>query len=114
MEKGSSFSKGIFPPPYVWWLAGRLVTLHTRYFLFICPQWVTSTFRPAVGQHGVTGNGGSESPAPTFPRTPRPPPLNNELFAEQGCEQTPCECMREATVTQEIFQMCTPCAPTSL
>lgn len=33
---------------YVWWLAGRLVTLHTRYFLFIWPQWVTSTFRPGA------------------------------------------------------------------
>ena len=31
---------------YVWWLAGRRVTLHTRYFLFICPQCVISTFRP--------------------------------------------------------------------
>lgn len=31
---------------HVWWLAGLLVTLHTRYFLFICPQWVISTFRP--------------------------------------------------------------------
>ena len=31
---------------YVWWLAGRLVTLHTLYFLFICPQWVISTFKP--------------------------------------------------------------------
>lgn len=31
---------------YVWWLAGRRVTLHTRYFLFIWPQCVTSTFKP--------------------------------------------------------------------
>lgn len=31
---------------YVWWLAGRRVTLQTRYFLFIWPQCVTSTFRP--------------------------------------------------------------------
>lgn len=31
---------------YVWWLAGRRVTLQTRYFLFICPQCVISTFRP--------------------------------------------------------------------
>lgn len=45
-ESSSDFSKGIFPLPYVWWLAGRRVTLHTRYFLFICPQWVTSTFKP--------------------------------------------------------------------
>lgn len=35
---------------YVWWLAGRLVTLHTRYFLFICPQCVTSTFKPVNNQ----------------------------------------------------------------
>lgn len=33
-------------PSYVWWLAGLLVTLHTLYFLFICPQWVISTFKP--------------------------------------------------------------------
>lgn len=31
---------------YVWWLAGLLVTLQTRYFRLIVPQWVTSTFRP--------------------------------------------------------------------
>lgn len=31
---------------YVWWLAGLRVTLQTRYFLFICPQCVISTFRP--------------------------------------------------------------------
>lgn len=31
---------------YVWWLAGRRVTLHTLYFLRMVPQWVTSTFRP--------------------------------------------------------------------
>lgn len=31
---------------YVWWLAGRRVTLHTRYFRFIWPQCVTSTFNP--------------------------------------------------------------------
>lgn len=31
---------------HVWWLAGLRVTLHTRYFLFICPQCVISTFRP--------------------------------------------------------------------
>lgn len=35
-----------FDCTYVWWLAGRRVTLHTRYFLFIWPQWVTSTFKP--------------------------------------------------------------------
>ena len=41
---------------HVWWLAGRRVTLHTRYFLLIVPQWVTSTFRPADrdGHHGIT------------------------------------------------------------
>lgn len=33
---------------YVWWLAGRRVTLQTRYFLFICPQCVISTFRPVT------------------------------------------------------------------
>lgn len=38
---------------YVWWLAGRRVTLQTRYFLFICPQCVISTFRP----------GGTEQPS---------------------------------------------------
>lgn len=36
--------------PYVWWLAGRLVTLHTRYFRFICPQCVISTFKPEIGK----------------------------------------------------------------
>lgn len=36
---------------YVWWLAGRRVTLQTRYFLFICPQCVISTFRPGDTEH---------------------------------------------------------------
>lgn len=78
-ENSSDFSKGIFPPPYVWWLAGRLVTLHTRYFLFICPQWVTSTFRPDArqGDTAVTGKGRSDSPSPNFPGTPPTPALNN-------------------------------------
>lgn len=31
---------------HVWWLAGRRVTLHTRYFLRMVPQCVTSTLRP--------------------------------------------------------------------
>lgn len=31
---------------YVWRLAGRRVTLQTRYFLRMVPQCVTSTFRP--------------------------------------------------------------------
>lgn len=39
---------------YVWWLAGRLVTLHTLYFLFICPQCVISTFRPRNWKTRVT------------------------------------------------------------
>lgn len=31
---------------HVWWLAGRRVTLQTRYFLRMVPQCVTSTFKP--------------------------------------------------------------------
>lgn len=37
--------------PYVWWLAGRRVTLHTRYLRFIWPQWVISTFKPEPGEN---------------------------------------------------------------
>lgn len=40
---------------YVWWLAGRRVTLHTRYFLFIWPQCVTSTFKPVWKQTRKNG-----------------------------------------------------------
>lgn len=45
---------------YVWWLAGLRVTLQTRYFLFICPQCVISTFRP-----GDTGQQDSALQRPT-------------------------------------------------
>ena len=34
--------------------AGRRVTLHTRYFLFIAPQWVISTFKPTTSHTSVT------------------------------------------------------------
>lgn len=33
---------------YDWVWAGLLVTLQTRYFRFIVPQWVISTFNPAI------------------------------------------------------------------
>lgn len=33
---------------HVWWLAGRRVTLQTRYFLRMVPQCVTSTFNPGT------------------------------------------------------------------
>lgn len=39
---------------HVWWLAGRRVTLQTRYFLRMVPQCVTSTFSPAHKQHNQT------------------------------------------------------------
>jgi len=37
-----------------WVCAGRLVTLQTRYFLFIAPQCVISTFRPNISQITIT------------------------------------------------------------
>lgn len=46
-ERPCTFGKGFKLNTNVWWLAGRRVTLHTRYFLFIWPQCVTSTFSPA-------------------------------------------------------------------
>lgn len=39
---------------HVWWLAGRRVTLQTRYFLRMVPQCVTSTFSPAHKPHNQT------------------------------------------------------------
>ena len=56
---------------YVWWLAGRRVTLQTRYFLFICPQCVITTFRPGDTGWPASGSGPTRLGVPA----PRPAPL---------------------------------------
>lgn len=70
---------------YVWWLAGLRVTLQTRYFLFICPQCVISTFRPGDrGQCAPASSPPGLGPKPASRPSPRPERQGGVLEQQGG------------------------------
>lgn len=70
---------------YVWWLAGLRVTLQTRYFLFICPQCVISTFRPGdTGQCTSPSSPPGLGPEPASRPSPRPERRGGVLEQQGG------------------------------
>lgn len=70
---------------YVWWLAGLRVTLQTRYFLFICPQCVISTFRPGdTGQCAPASSPPGLGPEPASRPSPRPERQGGVLEQQGG------------------------------
>jgi len=52
LKTSSVIQAKLYTHDCVW--AGRRVMLHTRYFRFIVPQWVISTFKPSRTQMSLT------------------------------------------------------------